>query len=41
MLALRKKFYRYYFQYPEGRVTFFSSQYEKSYMGLSYIIDRK
>ena len=33
--------YRYYFQYPEGRVTFFSSQYETSYTGISYIIDRK
>ena len=33
--------YRYYFEYPEGRVTFFSSQYETSYKGISYIIDRK
>lgn len=33
--------YRFYFTYPEGRITFFSSEYENSYTGLSYIIDRK
>lgn len=33
--------YRYYFEYPEGNITFFSSQYETSYTGVSYIIDRK
>lgn len=33
--------YRFYFTYPEGRVTFFSSEYENSYTGLSYIIDKK
>ena len=29
--------YRYYFTYPEGRLTFFSSEYENSFKGLSYI----
>lgn len=33
--------YRYYFKYPEGRVTFFCSDYESSYTGLAYIIERK
>ena len=33
--------YRYYFTYPEGRITFFCSEYENSYTGLSYILDRK
>lgn len=33
--------YRYYFTYPEGRLTFFSSEYENSFKGLSYIIDKK
>lgn len=33
--------YRYYFTYPDGRVTFFCSDYESSYTGLSYIIERK
>lgn len=33
--------YRFYFEYPSGRITFFSSDYENSYSGYSYIIDRK
>lgn len=33
--------YRYYFEYPSGKITFFSSQYETSYTGISYIIDRR
>lgn len=33
--------YRYYFTYPEGKITFFCSEYENSYIGLSYIIDKK
>lgn len=33
--------YRYYFTYPEGRVTIFSSEYESSYLGVSYINERK
>lgn len=33
--------YRYYFTYPEGRITFFCSDYESSYTGLAYIIERK
>lgn len=33
--------YRYYFTYPDGRLTFFSSEYENSFKGLSYIINKK
>ena len=33
--------YRFYFEYPEGRITFFSSEYENSYTGYSYINERK
>ena len=33
--------YRYYFTVVDGRVTFFCSDYESSYTGLSYIIERK
>lgn len=33
--------YRYYFTYPDGRVTIFSSEYESSYLGISYISERK
>lgn len=33
--------YRFYFEHPSGRITFFSSDYENSYNGYSYIIDRK
>ena len=33
--------YRYYFTYPEGRITIFSSEYESSYLGVSYINERK
>lgn len=31
--------YRYYFLYPEGRITFFSSTYEESWKALTYIIE--
>ena len=31
--------YRYYYEYPSGRLTFFSSEYENSFIGSSYIID--
>ena len=30
--------YRYYYKYPERRLTCFSNVYEKSYKGLTYII---
>lgn len=33
--------YRYYFTYPDGRITIFSSEYESSYLGVSYISERK
>lgn len=33
--------YRFYFLYPEGKITFFSSEYENSYIGVSYINDKK
>lgn len=33
--------YRFYFEYPEGRITFLSSEYENSYTGYSYINERK
>ena len=33
--------YRFYYEYPEGRVTIFSSDYENSYIGLAYISVRK
>lgn len=33
--------YRYYFTYPECKITVFSSEYENSYLGVSYIIERK
>ena len=33
--------YRYYYSHPDGRVTFFCSDYESSFTGLAYIIDRK
>lgn len=33
--------YRYYFTYPECRITFFCDEYENSYTGISYIIERK
>jgi hypothetical protein len=33
--------YRYYFTYPECKITFFCSEYENSYTGLSYIIERR
>ena len=33
--------YRLYFTYPEGKLTIFSSDYESSYLGLSYIHERK
>ncbi len=33
--------YRFYYEHPEGRITIFSSEYETSYTGVSYIIDRK
>lgn len=33
--------YRYYYQHPQGKVTIFSSQYETSYTGISYMSVRK
>ncbi len=33
--------YRFYYTYPEGRITFFCSEYENSYTGLSYINKRR
>lgn len=33
--------YRFYFTYPDGRITFFCSEYENSYTGFSYISERK
>lgn len=33
--------YRYYYEHPEGRITFFCSEYENSFSGLAYIIERK
>ena len=33
--------YRYYFERISGKVTFFYSDYERSELGLSYIIERK
>lgn len=33
--------YRFYFTYPEGRITFFCSEYENSYTALSYINERR
>lgn len=33
--------YRYYYSHPDGRITFFSSDYENSFSGLAYIIDKK
>lgn len=33
--------YRFYFTYPECRITFFCSEYENSYTGFSYISERK
>lgn len=33
--------YRYYYTHPEGRITFFSDDYENSYSGLAYITERK
>lgn len=33
--------YRFYFEYPEGRITFFSSDYESSYTGFTYINERR
>lgn len=31
--------YRYYFTYPEGKMTVLSSDYESSFLGVSYIIE--
>ena len=33
--------YRYYFEKISGKITFFYSDYERSDLGLSYIIERK
>lgn len=33
--------YRYYYNMSDGRITFFCSDYEISYTGLSYINDKK
>lgn len=33
--------YRFYYEHPSGRITFFSSDYETSYTGVSYINERK
>lgn len=33
--------YRFYFTYPEGRITILCSEYENSYLGVSYITERK
>lgn len=33
--------YRFYYTHPEGKLTFFCDDYESSYTGLSYIIERK
>lgn len=33
--------YRFYFTYPEGRITFFCSEYEDSYTGLAYINEER
>lgn len=32
--------YRFYYSHPDGRITFFCSDYESSFTGLAYIIDR-
>ena len=32
--------YRYYFTYPDGKVTIISSEYESSYKGVTYIISK-
>lgn len=33
--------YRYYYDHQSGRITFFSSDYENSFLGLAYIIDKR
>lgn len=33
--------YRYYYEHSKGKITFFSSDYESSYTGISYIIEKK
>lgn len=33
--------YRYYYEQSSGRITIFSSDYETSYLGVSYIIEEK
>lgn len=33
--------FRYYFEYPSGKITFFCSQYESSYIGSTYIIEER
>lgn len=33
--------YRYYYNMSDGRITFFCSDYETSYTGLSYINDKR
>lgn len=33
--------YRFYYEHPSGRITFFSSDYESSFTGVAYINDRK
>lgn len=33
--------YRYYYTHSDGRITIFSSEYENSYIGVSYINERK
>lgn len=33
--------YRFYFEYPSCRITFLCSEYETSYNGLAYILERK
>lgn len=33
--------YRYYYEHPSGRITFFSSDYESSFTGVAYINERK
>lgn len=33
--------YRYYYEHPSGKITFFCSEYENSFTGVAYIIDNK
>ena len=33
--------YRYYYEYPSGKIAIFSSDYERSEEGVSYIINNK